>query len=97
MAVTLQGHQTDWFYYSLAAKKEFPKTRITLGLSTINPFVASVSRREVVFASSSTSTMTSRYFNRAFKLTLNWKFGDSGKQRSRKGVDNSDLKSTGER
>ncbi len=96
-AVTLQGHQTDWFYYSLAAKKEFPKTKITVGLSTINPFAASVSRSDVVFASSSTSTMTSQYFNRAFKLTLNWKFGDSGKQRSRKGVDNSDLKSTGER
>ncbi|WP_198174961.1 outer membrane beta-barrel protein [Spirosoma arboris] len=96
-AITLQGYQTSWLYYSLAVKKEFPKTKVTIGFSAVNPFQAFASRSDVIIASSFESTTANRYYNRAFKVTLNWKFGEAGNQRSRRGVDNDDVKSSGER
>ncbi len=96
-AVTLQGHETDWFYYSFALKKEWTKSRITVCLSTVNPFNNSMSRSRVIIASGFTSDNLTRYYNRAIKLTLVWKFGGQGKQIKRKSASNDDLKSSGER
>lgn len=96
-AVTLQGHETDWFYYSFALKKEWPKSKITAGLSTVNPFSNTMSRSRVIVASGFTSDNVTRYYNRAVKLTLVWKFGGQGKQVNRKSATNDDLKSSSER
>jgi len=96
-AVTLQGHETDWFYYSFALKKEWPKSKITAGLSTVNPFSNTMSRSRVIIASGFTSDNLTRYYNRAVKLTLVWKFGGQGKQVNRKSASNDDLKSSSER
>lgn len=96
-AVTLQGHETDWFYYSFALKKEWPKSKITAGLSTVNPFSNTMSRSRVIVASGFTSDNVTRYYNRAVKLTLVWKFGGQGKQVNRKSASNDDLKSSSER
>ncbi|RFS17599.1 outer membrane beta-barrel family protein [Emticicia sp. C21] len=96
-AVTLQGHETDWFYYSFALKKEWTKSKITAGLSTVNPFNNSMTRSRVIIASGFTSDNLTRYYNRAVKLTLVWKFGGQGKQINRKSAGNDDLKSSGER
>lgn len=96
-AVTLQGHETDWFYYSFALKKEWPKSKITAGLSTVNPFSNTMSRSRVIIASGFTSDNVTSYYNRAVKLTLVWKFGGQGKQVNRKSASNDDLKSSSER
>jgi len=96
-AVTLQGKEADWFYYSFAVKKEWPKRKVTMGLSTVNPFSESMSRTRTVIASGFTSDNTTRYYNRAVKLTLLWKFGGQARQVGRKTAGNDDLKSSGER
>lgn len=95
--ITLQGHNTDWFYYSLAVKREWPANGLTLGLTAINPFSAYAVRGSVWHGSGFTTDSRTRSYNRAVRLTVNWKFGESGRQVKRKSVRNDDLKSSSER
>ncbi len=95
--VTLQGYDTDWFYYSMAIKREWPGTGLTAGLTTVNPFAPYAVRGNVWYGSGYTTETSVRRYNRAVRLTLNWVFGESGRQAKRKAVRNDDLKSGSER
>ncbi|GAA4807879.1 outer membrane beta-barrel family protein [Olivibacter ginsenosidimutans] len=96
-AITLQGHESHWFYYSFSAKKELPKQNLTLTFITSNPFSSYTSRIDVFRASGYASTFNTHYYNQSFKLTLGWKFGQNGRQLQHKTVENDDVNSSREK
>lgn len=93
--VTLQGYETNTFFYNLAAKKAIPSKKITLTASFINPFSNYIPQTNVIQAASFNSTQYNRYYGREFKLTLGWEFGASFAQKEKKKVTNDDINDKG--
>ncbi|CAG5067333.1 hypothetical protein DYBT9623_00053 [Dyadobacter sp. CECT 9623] len=90
--VTLQGYQSEWFYYSFSAKKEIPSKKLSITLTTVSPFSSYISQQEVVRSADFTSTFRNQYLQRSVRLSLNWEFGNMlGGGKSRK-INNDDLK-----
>lgn len=90
-AVTLQGYETHWLYYSFSVSKDLPKQNLNISLVAANPFAAYTSRTDVWDASGYRSQLDNRYYIRSFRLTIGWKFGQSGKQVQHRGVNNDDV------
>lgn len=73
--VTLQGKNSADYTYSFSLRKEFlnKKAGITLGIN--NPFRKTLLQRSYIQASSFQSNTTSRYYNRSFTISFDWRFG----------------------
>ncbi|MEP7374921.1 MAG: TonB-dependent receptor [Chitinophagaceae bacterium] len=89
--ITLQGYESDQYFYSLAVKKEIPKTKFNITLAFVNPFSGYTSQRIVLNSTSFNSEDLNRYYSRAVKLTLNWEFGNMFSQREQKKIKNDDV------
>ncbi len=90
--ITLQGYESDQYFYSLAVKKEIPKTKFNITLAFVNPFSTYIPQRIVLNSASFTSEASNRYYSRAIKLTLNWEFGSMfSSQREQKKIKNDDV------
>jgi len=74
-SVTLQGYEGSWFYYSFSAKKELPVKKLTLTLTTVNPFGGYISQKELTRGANFETTVKNRYLMRSVRLSLNWEFG----------------------
>jgi outer membrane receptor protein involved in Fe transport len=93
--VTLQGYKGKKYFYSMAFKKEMPKRKIMITLSLVNMFAKAFRQEEVMKTSFFNSSTYNQFYNRAFKLTLNWDFGQSFKQKEIKKVTNNDIQVQG--
>ena len=73
--VTLQGKNSADYTYNLSLRKEFlnKKAGITLGIN--NPFRKTLLQRSYLHAPSFQSNTTSRYYNRSFTISFDWRFG----------------------
>ncbi|MBN8861121.1 MAG: TonB-dependent receptor [Sphingobacteriales bacterium] len=90
--VTLLGTLGRRYYYSLAAKKEIKKARLTVTLAAVNLFTKYVSQADEKQRPTFISSVDNRYYNRAVKLTVNWEFGGAQRQRKElKRIDNNDI------
>lgn len=89
--IMLQGYESFMHYYSLSGKKEFPSKKITLTLSLTNPFSKYIPQKEVMQTDSFYYGINNRYYNRAFKLILNWEFGGLINQKKAKRISNDDV------
>lgn len=74
--VTLQGRSTANYNYQFAARKDLwnKKAGITIGL--VNIFDNAMRQKSYAGAASFNSYSFSRYYNRAFTIAFNWKFGN---------------------
>lgn len=90
--IKLQGFVSSRYRYSIAAKKELPAKKISLTLALTNPFSKYLSQTEVIQTPGFYYVLNNRYYNRAFKLTLNWEFGGLFKQQETKRISNDDVK-----
>ncbi len=89
--ITLQGFESNQYFYSLAVKKEIPKTKFNITLAFVNPFSTYIPQRIVLNSTSFNSEELNRYYSRAVKLTLNWEFGSMFSQRQQKKINNDDV------
>ncbi len=73
--VTLQGKNSADYTYNLSLRKEFlnKKAGITLGIN--NPFRTTLLQRSHLHAPSFQSNTASRYYNRSFTISFDWRFG----------------------
>lgn len=96
--VGLQFTQTGWYYYGLAAKKEFWDKKATLTLNVNNPFNRFVRITGESIAPTFTSAYRGAYVNRAVRLTFSYRFGQmsAGGKQSKK-ISNTDGKGGGSR
>jgi outer membrane receptor protein involved in Fe transport len=90
-AITLLGTGGRIYYYSFAGKKEIKKARLTITLAAINPFTQYIAQTDQKQRPDFISTVDNRFYNRAFKLTINWEFGGKLRQSERKKIDNNDV------
>lgn len=93
--VTLQGYQSQSFFYSLAAKKSIPAKKINITAAFINPFSAYIPQKDFIKTIVFESTQKNRYYSREFKLTVNWEFGSMFHKKESKKVANDDVKDQG--
>ncbi|MET0244909.1 MAG: TonB-dependent receptor [Flavitalea sp.] len=90
--VTFQGHNSNRYYYSFAAKKELPASKIIFTLSAVNPFNKYNPQQVILNSPSFYAVFSNRYYTRAVKLTVNWEFGQMFQNRERKKISNEDVK-----
>ncbi len=93
--VQLQGHTTRKYYYSFAAKKEISSPQLTITVALINPFANTLEQSTLISTPQFATTTTNRFYNRAFKLTLNWDLGKRLNQKERKKINNNDIQMQG--
>ncbi len=91
--VSLQGINSGWYYYGMAAKKEFWDKKATLTLNVNNPFNRFVRITSQMSAPSFTSENRMAMVNRAVRLTFSYRFGQmsAGGKQSKK-ISNDDSK-----
>lgn len=90
--VTLQGHNTAWFYYSFSAKKEIPAHNLTCNLTVANPFNNYISQTEFFKSPEFTSSRRTQYMLRSVRLSVSWEFGGMFKAGNSRKITNDDLK-----
>ncbi|QEC43258.1 TonB-dependent receptor domain-containing protein [Pseudobacter ginsenosidimutans] len=90
--ITLQGHESYQYMYTFAVKKEIVKPKLSITAAAINPFSTYIPQEIVLQSASFHSLATNRYYLRAFKLTVNWEFGNIFQQKTRKKIVNDDIK-----
>jgi outer membrane receptor protein involved in Fe transport len=94
--VTLQGRALAWQQYSLAVKKEFWEKKASLTLGVNNPFTKSVNFGLETVTDGFMQTNENRNFNRAVRLSFDYKFGrqnaSSKPARNKKSIRNDDVK-----
>ncbi|GAB3721340.1 TonB-dependent receptor domain-containing protein [Spirosoma lituiforme] len=92
--VLLQGKNSAWYHYSLAARREFwdKKGSLTLGLN--NPFTHPFRQTNDSQSNSFRAHTANQYVTRSVKLTFSWQFGQirAGGETLGKKVTNDDAK-----
>jgi hypothetical protein len=78
--------------YTFAVKKEIAKPKLSITVAAINPFSTYIPQEIVLQSTSFHSLAANRYYLRAFKLTVNWEFGNIFQQKTRKKIVNDDIK-----
>ncbi|MCX6213676.1 TonB-dependent receptor [Spirosoma sp.] len=73
--VLLQGKNSAWYDYSLAARKEFWDKKASLTLGVNNPFTYPFRQQNDSQSSTFRSHTANQYFTRSVKLTFSWQFG----------------------
>lgn len=90
--ITLQGNDSYLYMYTFALKKELVNPKISITAAAINPFNNYIAQDIMMRSPAFHSVAANRYYNRAFKLTLNWEFGNIFRQKERKKIVNDDIK-----
>ncbi|AMM50671.1 hypothetical protein TH61_05055 [Rufibacter sp. DG15C] len=94
--VTLQGRALAWQQYSLAVKKEFWEKKASLTLGVNNPLTKSVNFGQETVTDAFVQTNENRNFNRAVRLSFDYKFGRqnpaASAARKKKAIRNDDVK-----
>ena len=91
-APTLQGRGAANLYYAVSARKTLLADRADLTLHLANPFTNSLPYRSSVATAFADERTEYRAYQRAFRLSFNYRLGQEGPERTRKKVDNDDLK-----
>jgi outer membrane receptor protein involved in Fe transport len=95
----IQGKGPANLYYQLGAKKTFLKEKADLVLNFGSPFNAYWPYRSTSSSSTPTSSFTDRSeyraFQRSFRLSFAYRFGQAGQTKQRKAIQNDDTKSGG--
>ena len=92
--VLLQGKNSAWYHYSLAARKEFWDKKASLTLGVNNPFTYPFRQNNDSQSNSFRSHTANQYITRSVKLTFSWQFGQirAGGESLGKKVTNDDAK-----
>jgi outer membrane receptor protein involved in Fe transport len=95
----IQGKGPANLYYQLGAKKTFLQEKADLVLNFGSPFNAYWPYRSTSSSSTPTSSFTDRSeyraFQRSFRLSFAYRFGQAGQTKQRKAIQNDDTKSGG--
>jgi outer membrane receptor protein involved in Fe transport len=92
--ILLQGKNTSWIAYSLAARKEFWNKKGSLVLGINNPFTMPYQQNNLSQSNTFRAYSENRYYMRSVKLTFSWQFGQirSGSPIRQKKITNEDIK-----
>ena len=96
--VMLQGKQSDYYYLSLAANKDFLQKKMTVSLSCFSPF------SKYIIINTSTNTeyfaTSGAYYNavREVRVSISYRFGAMKEaiKKVQRGINNDDVKSGGD-
>jgi outer membrane receptor protein involved in Fe transport len=95
----IQGKGPANLYYQLGAKKTFLQEKADLVLNFGSPFNAYWPYRSTSSSTTSTSSFTDRSeyraFQRSFRVSFAYRFGQAGQTKQRKSIQNDDTKSGG--
>lgn len=95
----IQGKGPANLYYQLGAKKTFMQEKADLVLNFGSPFNAYWPYRSTSSSTTSTSSFTDRSeyraFQRSFRVSFAYRFGQAGQTKQRKSIQNDDTKSGG--
>ena len=91
----LQGTGPANLYYQLGGKKTFWKEKADLTLNFGSPFNGSWAYRNSTVTPSFDETSTYRAFQRSFRLSFGYRFGQEQQGKRRKSVSNDDVKGGG--
>lgn len=73
--VTLQGKNSAYWTCHFSIQREFLDRKASILLSISNPFQRSLEQRSYMTAPTFTSTTVNNFYNRAFSVSVSWKFG----------------------
>ncbi|MGV3540837.1 MAG: TonB-dependent receptor domain-containing protein [Rufibacter sp.] len=93
--VTLQGKNYGWTYCNVAVKKELFQKKGSLTFTVDNPFTSYMRFGSEITTPAFTQTNEFRNFNRAARLTFDYKFGTADAKkapRKKKSIQNDDIK-----
>ncbi|MFT3702710.1 MAG: TonB-dependent receptor [Agriterribacter sp.] len=90
-AIRLLGTEGSVYQYSFAGKKDIKKARMSVTLAAVNLFSTYIAQTDYKQRPDFISNISNRFYNRAVKLTVNWEFGGTTKQRERKKIENTDV------
>jgi len=88
----IQGRHAGYYYYSLGLKKVVLHDKIDLSLNVTNPFNAYTSYRSSTTTPFFDEHSEFRNYQRAFRLSFGYRFGQEQQGRQRKQVNNDDKK-----
>jgi outer membrane receptor protein involved in Fe transport len=95
----IQGKGPANLYYQLGAKKTFLKEKADLVLNFGSPFNAYWPYRSTSSSTTATSSFTDRSeyraFQRSFRVSFSYRFGQASQTKQRKAIQNNDTKSGG--
>jgi outer membrane receptor protein involved in Fe transport len=91
----IQGQGPANLYYQLGAKKTFLKDKADLVLNFGSPFNAYWPYRSTTTTASFDERSEYRAFQRSFRLSFAYRFGQAGQTKQRKAIQNDDTKSGG--
>lgn len=89
---TLQGRSAANLYYAVGLKKQVLRDQAEIVLNAVNPFTNSIPYRSETVAATFGEQTEYRAYQRAFRLSLNYHFGQDHTERSRKQIINDDRK-----
>lgn len=89
----LQGQGGASLYYSMGVKKVFFAEKAEVTLNVENPFTESFPNRSSITTAFLNEQTEYRSFQRAFRVSLNYRFGQEGSEREHRKANNNDLKS----
>lgn len=90
--ISLQGTNTGFYWYGVAAKREFIKKMASLTLGVNNPFSRGIAQTGQQSAPTFESSTHSFFVNRSVRLTFEWRFGqmNKGSNKQTKKISNDD-------
>lgn len=89
----LQGQGGASLYYSMGVKKTLLREKADVTLNVANPFNDSFPNRSTIATAFIDERTEYRSYQRAFRLSLNYRFGQDGPEREHRKANNDDLKS----
>ena len=91
----LQGRGSANLYYSLGAKKSLLKDKADITLNVVTPFNRFWPYRNTLNTPAFEEQQENRYFQRGFRLSFGYRFGQEQQAKQRKRVSNDDIKNGG--
>jgi hypothetical protein len=91
----LQGRGSANLYYSLGGKKTFWKDKADVSLNITNPFNDYWPYRNTLITPAFEERQEFRQYERAYRLSFSYRFGQEQQGRRRKSVSNDDVKGGG--
>ena len=89
---TLQGSGAANLYYAVGLKKLVLRDQAEIVLNAVNPFTNSIPYRSETVTAAFTEQSEYRAYQRAFRVSLNYHFGQDQPERARKQIVNDDRK-----
>ena len=91
-APTLQGQSGASLYYALSVKKGFLGEKADVTVNVANPFTDSFPSRSLLTTAFAAEQTEYRTYQRAVRVSLNYRFGQDTAEHARKQANNDDLK-----